>query len=160
MAKVITIHQIASKIKQYKNKKIVVTGGCFDIIHIGHIQLLENAKKEGDILVVLLESDSSIKKRKGIERPIHSQEQRAEILSALTAVDIVVLLPKDMGNSEYDELIETIHPAVIATSENDIHIEHKIRQAKLTGAIVKKVNNYISSVSSTKLLAILSKELE
>ncbi len=141
-----------------QKKSLVVAGGCFDLLHIGHIHLLENAKKEGDILIVLLESDSSIKKMKGIDRPIHTQKERAHLLTALRAVDIVVLLPDEMTNDRYDSLLQEIKPAIIATTQYDPNRNHKKRQADAIGAKVIAVNKYIPSVSTTKLLHILSKE--
>ena len=63
--------------------KIVLVGGCFDILHLGHVVFLEKAKKEGDVLVVLLESDEKVRFLKGKGRPVHTQSERAEILSAL-----------------------------------------------------------------------------
>ena len=148
-----------SKHLHSQGKKIVVAGGCFDILHIGHITLLENAKKKGDVLLVLLESDDAIKKSKGIDRPIHSQQQRAHMLSSISFVDVVILLPESMKNSDYDTLIRDIHPDCIATTEKDVHISHKKRQAALVGATVVLVNKYIPSVSTTRLLDILSKEI-
>lgn len=159
MARIITIDQVKKLSESMRGKSLVVTGGCFDLLHIGHITLLENAKKQGDILIVLLESDESIKKRKGINRPIHSQNDRAKLVGALKAVDIVILLPKEMTNDTYDTLIKEIHPSVIATTDNDPSIIHKERQAKLVGAKVIAVNNYLPSVSTSKLLDILSKEI-
>lgn len=142
-----------------KNKKtIVVAGGCFDLLHIGHITLLENAKKEGDLLVVLLESDDTIRKTKGIDRPIHNQKERAQLLSSLRPVDVVILLPDEMTNNDYDNLLAAIKPTIIATTKDDPHIIHKERQAKKIGAQVVAVNTYIPSVSTTKLLKILSCE--
>lgn len=159
MAIITTVKKIGQKLESLKGKNIVVTGGCFDLLHIGHITLLENAKKTGDILVVLLESDEAIKKRKGINRPIHNQEQRAELLSALRAVDFIILLPQDMSNDDYDTLLEKIRPSVIATTEHDPFIQHKQRQAKKVGAKIVEVNKFIPSVSTTKLLDVLSKEI-
>ena len=161
MANIINISDVEKLSQQLhsETKRIVVAGGCFDILHSGHITLLENAKKEGDILFVLLESDSAIKKRKGIHRPIHTQPERAHMISRLQDVDVVVVLPDTMTDSDYDNLIRAIHPTVIATTENDIHITHKERQAQLVGARVKQVNKYLPAVSTTKLLDALSKEL-
>ncbi|HYK09068.1 MAG TPA: adenylyltransferase/cytidyltransferase family protein [Candidatus Eisenbacteria bacterium] len=161
MAKIVNIEEVEKLSKQFHSlgKTIVVAGGCFDILHSGHITLLENAKKEGDVLFVLLESDSAIKKRKGIHRPIHTQHERAHMISRLQDVDVVVVLPDTMTDSDYDTLIRAIHPTVIATTENDTHITHKERQAQLVGARVKQVNKYLPAVSTTKLLDVLSKEL-
>ncbi|MBF0118156.1 MAG: D-glycero-beta-D-manno-heptose 1-phosphate adenylyltransferase [Desulfobacterales bacterium] len=73
-----------------EGKRIVFTNGCFDIMHVGHVRYLESAKKEGDILIVGLNSDISVRTIKGIKRPIINQQQRAEVLSALSCVDYVV----------------------------------------------------------------------
>lgn len=77
------------------NKKIVFTNGCFDIIHSGHCQYLSEAKKLGDILVVGLNSDSSVKKLKGEERPINSFFDRAAVLSSLKSVDYVCIFEEE-----------------------------------------------------------------
>lgn len=161
MTTITDINTIEKISKQLRNsgKLLVVTGGCFDLLHIGHVMLLENAKKQGNILIVLLESDESIRKRKGINRPIHSQAERAHLVGSLTPVDIVVLLPPDMTDELYDQYIQKISPNIIAVTENDPAIMHKQRQARMVGAKVVTVNNYISSVSTSKLLDVLSKEL-
>lgn len=153
-------YQDAKKIQEkYGERKIVVAGGCFDLLHIGHISLLEGAKKQGDILVILLESDAAIQKKKGINRPIHNQKQRAQLAGALRTVDIIVMLKDTMLDEDYDNLLTVIHPSIIATTENDPSISHKKRQAEKVGAQVITVNKYIPEVSTTKLLTILSKEL-
>lgn len=161
MATILTVSEVAHYVKTLKQegRSIVVAGGCFDILHIGHITLLEYAKKEGDTLVVLLESDTAIKKRKGIDRPIHTASQRAHMVQRLQDVDVVVLLSDNMDDTDYDDLMKIIRPDVIATTENDPHIAHKKRQAQLVGAVVKEVNKHISSISTTKLLDILSREI-
>jgi rfaE bifunctional protein nucleotidyltransferase chain/domain len=80
-------------IKEWKsknpNRKIVATNGCFDILHIGHLNLLKKAKNFGDLLVVGLNSDASIKKLKGDKRPINKQEDRKILLEELRCVDFV-----------------------------------------------------------------------
>jgi rfaE bifunctional protein nucleotidyltransferase chain/domain len=89
--KLIKIRQKAKK----QNKKVVFTNGCFDIIHRGHIDFLKKAKGLGDILIVGLNTDSSVKKIKGKHRPIISQNDRAEILSNLLPVDYVCLFKEE-----------------------------------------------------------------
>lgn len=91
------------------DKKIVFTNGCFDILHIGHLRYMEEAAKLGDILVIGLNSDASVRRLKGEERPINSQEDRAELLSALEFVDYVVIFDED---TPY-ELIKKIQPDVL-----------------------------------------------
>jgi D-beta-D-heptose 7-phosphate kinase/D-beta-D-heptose 1-phosphate adenosyltransferase len=74
-----------------KGKRIVFTNGCFDLLHIGHVRYLEEAKSLGDILVVAVNSDSSVRGLKGPTRPILPEEERAEILSGLGCVDYVTI---------------------------------------------------------------------
>lgn len=77
------------KTLQKRGKKIVFTNGCFDILHAGHVRYLKQAKKLGDILVLALNSDGSVRKIKGMNRPIVPQKERAEIVSSLEDVDFV-----------------------------------------------------------------------
>src|SRR3989337_2684216 len=90
--KIVSLQRLRGSLKNInkKNKTIVFTNGCFDIIHAGHVRYLNKAKSLGDILVVGLNSDSSVKNIKGEKRPIVPQRERAEVLSGLEAVDYVV----------------------------------------------------------------------
>jgi len=92
MNKVIDLKDLISKKNQMKKekKKIIWTNGCFDILHIGHIRYLEKAKLYGDILIVGLNDDESVRKLKGEKRPIINEKERAEILSALEFIDYIV----------------------------------------------------------------------
>lgn len=78
-----------------KGKKIVFTNGCFDLLHMGHIHLLREARKQGDVLIVGLNSDKSVRRLKGRNRPITSERERAELLAALSMVDYVVIFDQD-----------------------------------------------------------------
>jgi len=88
------IEQIIKDLK-FNNKEIITTNGSYDILHTGHINFLKKSKGLGDILIVLLNSDDSIKRNKGSKRPIISQEDRAYLLSELRPVDYVVIFPQD-----------------------------------------------------------------
>ncbi len=158
MDKILSIKQAITLGSQLhkQNKRIVLGGGCFDLLHIGHITFLEEAKKRGDVLVVMLESDASIAAAKGENRPINSQQIRAKILSALIPVDFVVLLEPHMSNKAYDTLVYAIRPDIIATTGGDTNRHHKERQAKKIGAEVIDVTSQISDKSTTKLLAIVN----
>lgn len=92
-----------------KNKKIVFTNGCFDILHRGHVTYLAEAKKLGDLLVMGLNSDASVKRLKGPERPINNQEDRKYVLSQLKSVDFVEIFEEDTPLN----LINKISPAVL-----------------------------------------------
>lgn len=91
--KIVSLQRLQGSLKNInkKNKTIVFTNGCFDIIHAGHVRYLNKAKSLGDVLIVGLNSDASVKLIKGDKRPIVPQEERAEVLSGLEAVDYVVL---------------------------------------------------------------------
>ncbi|MFW6124146.1 MAG: adenylyltransferase/cytidyltransferase family protein [Acidobacteriota bacterium] len=101
MKKVFPLKKLKKIISEQKSKgkTIVLANGCFDLIHVGHIRYLRRAKKTGDILVVALNSDSSVFKLKGMGRPILNQNQRAEILSSFEFVDYICLFnEKDVSN--------------------------------------------------------------
>ncbi len=147
--------------KLSKNKgKLVVVGGCFDIIHTGHVMFLEEAKKQGDTLIVLLESDQSIKKRKGNARPINMQHDRAYILASLTSVDFIYLLPDSVHDSDYERLVITLKPAIIAITAQDKYRVHKERQASLINAKVVKVVDPIQNKSTSQVLRLLQETNE
>lgn len=88
------LQEIIKELK-YKGKKIVHTNGTYDILHVGHIRTLQAAKAMGDVLIVSINSDESVKKFKGTNRPILDQEERAILLSALECVDYVTIFPED-----------------------------------------------------------------
>lgn len=91
-----------------QNKSIVFTNGCFDILHIGHIHYLEAAKSLGDVLIIGLNTDKSVSDLKGPERPINQQDDRANVLSALRAVDVVVLFDESTPLSLISEIMPDI----------------------------------------------------
>jgi rfaE bifunctional protein nucleotidyltransferase chain/domain len=102
------IKSIVARLKA-RRKKVVFTNGCFDILHVGHIRYLRKAKKLGDILVVGLNTDRSVKEIKGAKRPIVPQKDRAEVLAALEFVDYVVLFDEPDPFS----LIEKVRPTIL-----------------------------------------------
>ena len=141
---------------QKRGKPIILTGGCFDILHIGHIRFLEEAKKSGGTLIVLLEPDEKVRKLKGAKRPVFSQHERARTLSSLIPVDYIILLPY-LSGSGYDQYISVIKPDIIATTENDPILEKKRKQAeKVSGKL--SVVKYFTSLSSSQIADKLKKE--
>ena len=161
MDKIISINQ-ATKLSQKlrsQGKKIVLVGGCFDILHIGHVKFLEKAKQQGDILFVLLENDYNVRKLKGRNRPINTQKNRAMVLSALTSVDYVVQLPNLKNDTDYDKVVSQIRPSIIATTTKDPNIVHKIRQANQVKAKVVYVLQKISNQSTTRLARLIDQDL-
>ena len=91
-----------------QGKKIVFTNGCFDILHVGHVRYLTAAKKFGDVLIVGLNTDASVKKLKGDSRPVNNEKDRAEVLLGLKAVDYVVFF----GEQTAENLISEIKPDI------------------------------------------------
>ena len=108
---------IIKKIKA-ERRKIVFTNGCFDLLHVGHIRYLSQAKKLGDFLIIGLNSDRSVKKLKGKDRPINSFEDRATLLSALNSVDLVIKFEEQTP----ENLIKDIVPDVLVKG-GDYNIE-------------------------------------
>ena len=149
---IIPYFELKKGLKLFKNKKIVLVGGCFDIIHYGHLQFLEKAKMSGDRLIILLESDEFIKKTKRKE-PIHSQEERAEILASMSFVDLVITLPYLSKSEQYFEMVNTIKPHIIAVTEGDSQLINKQKQAKEIGAKVLVVTPLLKKYSTRKIIS-------
>ena len=101
------IKKITDKLKA-DGKTIVFTNGCFDILHVGHVRYLKAARELGDCLILGLNSDQSVRTLKGPTRPINNQDDRAEVLSALSAVDYVVIFEETTA----ENLISQIKPAI------------------------------------------------
>lgn len=108
--KVLPLEEMASEREKLKEagKKLVFTNGCFDILHRGHVGYLKEARNLGDALVVALNSDDSVKRLKGEERPFNNEADRAEMLCALRSVDYVVIFSEDTA----DKAIEAIQPDI------------------------------------------------
>ncbi len=137
---------------QANGETFVVTNGCFDILHVGHVRYLQKTKKYADKLIVMLNSDKSVKAIKGDDRPINCEEDRAEILSSLSCVDYVVLFDENSPA----KLLENIKPDVYTKGadytletlpERDIVLKNNIRvefidfvQGKSTTNVIKKIN--------------------
>jgi rfaE bifunctional protein nucleotidyltransferase chain/domain len=95
---------------KYAGKTVVFTNGCFDILHVGHVRYLAAAKRLGDILVVGLNSDASVRELKGIGRPLNSQDDRAEVMAALEAVDHVIIF----AEKRVSHLLRQMRPQIYA----------------------------------------------
>jgi rfaE bifunctional protein nucleotidyltransferase chain/domain len=111
MGELITIEKLAAvrqKLRDQK-KKVVFTNGVFDLMHVGHVRFLKKAKSHGDILIVGINSDESVKKIKGPLRPIVAQRHRAEVLCALSCVDYVVIFEETTPEKTIEALQPDIH---------------------------------------------------
>ena len=97
-----------------RGQKIVMTNGCFDLLHAGHVQLFAAAKELGDFLIVAIDDDASVRALKGKGRPVIRADERIRILSALDSVDAVV----EFASEEFDTLLDAIKPDVLVKGSN------------------------------------------
>lgn len=148
--KIMGYENIASFVKP-NNKKITLVGGCFDIFHYGHLVFLSSAKEAGDLLIIALEADEFIRKYKKRE-PVHTQDQRAEILSQMGIVDVVIKLPLLKGYDDYFNLVKTVAPSIIAVTEGDTRLYEKQQQAQAVGAQLKIVCPLSALASTTNII--------
>ncbi|MBI4062372.1 adenylyltransferase/cytidyltransferase family protein [Candidatus Gottesmanbacteria bacterium] len=137
--------------------RIVLVGGCFDLIHYGHIKFLGEAKSHGDYLIVALESDENVRRMKGQARPIHSQKQRKEMLEAISFVDEVISLPPMHTDQEYFDLVTKLRPAVLAITDGDPLTDKKTEQANMVGAQLVMIPK-IHTPSTSQLAKLLGLE--
>jgi FAD synthetase len=158
--KILNLDQTINICKKLHNnhKTLVLAGGVFDLLHYGHLMFLKAAKKEGDILIVALECDKNVKRKKGTGRPIHNENIRAEMLAALDCVDYVLILPEMSSYDDYAYLVKSLRPNTIAVTKNDPQIENKQKQAISIGGECKIVINPVSTPSTSQLLKILEIE--
>jgi rfaE bifunctional protein nucleotidyltransferase chain/domain len=119
MSRLYTRDELVAQRQQWKSdgKKVVFTNGCYDILHPGHVRLLERARSLGDILILALNTDSSVQRLKGPSRPFFDERTRAEVAQRLEAVDAVVLFGEDTPR----ELIAAILPDVLVKGADWAH---------------------------------------
>ncbi|HTR35558.1 MAG TPA: adenylyltransferase/cytidyltransferase family protein [Bryobacteraceae bacterium] len=119
MGKIYTREELIAARAEWKRagKKVVFTNGCYDVLHPGHIRLLESAKSRGDVLILALNTDASVQRLKGPTRPLISQGERAELASALEAVDAVTFFDEDTPR----ELIAAVLPDVLIKGADWAH---------------------------------------
>ena len=109
--KIVPRHELRALLSDAKKtgKRIVLANGCFDTLHVGHIRYLEGAKREGDILVVGVNADSSLRQLKGTGRPILNEQARAQLVAALRAVDYVLIFREPTVEKLLQEFLPAVH---------------------------------------------------
>ncbi len=139
VAKLSRLKNILQKL-QSRGKKIVFTNGCFDLLHAGHVKYLAAAKKMGDILVLGLNSDSSVRKIKGPKRPLVTQEDRLAVMAGLESIDYVVLF----NETTPLKLIKTLKPDILVKGAD-------WKTGKIVGADFVKIHaGKVATVKLTK----------
>jgi D-beta-D-heptose 7-phosphate kinase/D-beta-D-heptose 1-phosphate adenosyltransferase len=149
--KVLTLSQLKTRASTWRSsaEKVVFTNGCFDLLHIGHITLLEEARRDGDRLVVAINSDASVKKLKGPGRPVVGEDARARILAALSAVDAVVVFDEPTPLT----VVEALRPDVIVKGgDYDESTVVGAKEVRSWGGRVKIVPT-VEGFSTTNLIA-------
>ena len=148
--KIKNLPEAKNAVMAWKNKRqcVVFTNGCFDILHLGHIDYLEKAKLKGDKLIIGLKSDNSVKKLKGNQRPINSIITRSKMLAALEFVDMVIEFDEDTPLT----LIESLLPNILVkggdyTKENVVGADSVLT----TGGTVEIIE-FTEGYSTTKLI--------
>ena len=149
-SKILTLPDLEKKIAQWRliGKTIVFTNGCFDILHAGHIASLREAAKHGDILIVGLNADSSIKGFKGPDRPINNEEARALLLASLVMVDVVVLFSEPTPL----DLIIAIKPDILVKG-GDYRVEEIVGSKEVmswNGKVI--INPIVEGFSTTSII--------
>ena len=149
-------HKIVNKKKLFqlvnyfkkKKKKIVITNGCFDILHPGHISYLEKSKQLGDVLIILINSDNSVKKIKGAKRPINNLSYRRKLLTALNFVDYVC----SFSSKTPENLYKSLKPDILTKGKDMIgKVIAGAKDIEKMGGKVKLIK-YDKRYSTTKII--------
>ena len=145
------IRQLVAKL-QSEGKTVVTTNGCFDILHVGHVRYLQKTKSFADFSIVLLNSNSSVKKLKGENRPINNEKDRAEILCALSCVDYVVIFEETSPRNLLDEIKPDVHTkgadyTVETLPEADVILKNGGKLEFITFVEGKSTTNVINAIN-------------
>lgn len=149
------IAKVAQELKK-QNKKIITTNGCFDILHLGHIRYLQEARQMGDKLIVGVNSDASVKKLKGEGRPVNGELSRAEVLAALESVDYVTIFQEDTPV----KLLSLIQPNIHVKGGDYTGKELPEKQVVESGGGKIQFVSFTEGHSTTGLLASIKKPPE
>ena len=134
--------------------KVVFTNGCFDLIHIGHVTYLEEARKQGDVLVVGVNSDASVSRLKGDTRPIKDETNRLSIMASLSCVDMVIMFDEDTPL----DLIQLVQPDILVKG-GDWNVDQIVGSQVVidNGGIVKSLK-FLKGYSSSALITKIKRE--
>lgn len=138
------------QIRKNPSVKIVATNGCFDVLHYGHVEMLKNAKSQGDLLIVGLNSDNSVKQLKGANRPINNENYRKKLLEELRCVDFVAIF----NDSTCQDFLRAVRPNIYIKagdySLDSLNLKEK-KELLDCGAEIKFVK-FVNELSSTNIL--------
>lgn len=109
---------------------VVLTNGCFDLLHVGHVRYLREARRQGDVLIVGVNGDESVRRLKGEGRPLLPERERAEVVAALASVDYVAIFPEDTA----EHLVDCLHPDVYVKGSDYLPGAKPLPEARLVAA--------------------------
>lgn len=140
---------------QKSGKTVVATNGCFDILHVGHVRYLQQTKSYADYSIVLLNSDKSVRSIKGPQRPINNENDRAEVLCALSCVDYVVMFDENSPRDLLDEIKPDVYTkgadyTIETLPEADIMKKNNTRVEFITFVEGKSTTNTINKINNNK----------
>jgi rfaE bifunctional protein nucleotidyltransferase chain/domain len=150
--KIVDLNELAKRAKTLRDsgKKLVVTNGCFDLLHVGHVRYLQAARALGDALAVGVNGDQSVRALKGDNRPVNNERDRAEVVAALECVDFVTIFPEVRAT----QMLETVGPAVYAKGGDyttaTLHAEERAVLEKIGADI--RIIPFEKGYSTSKLL--------
>lgn len=143
---IVKLEDLSGIRETHKDEKIVLTGGTFDMLHVGHKRYLEAVKALGDVVVVMMSGDARTKARKGSKRPIIPEDDRAEMLDALKLVDYVFIDPATASPNDIDpiheKIVETLQPDIYATDGPDPRFWHIMDESKLVVISQERSDGY------------------
>jgi cytidyltransferase-like protein len=152
---IVTIDQLADIRAQHHGQKVILTSGTFDLFHVGHLRYLQAVKAYGDLVVVMLSGDTRIKLRKGPERPIIPEDDRAQILDALSIVDHVFIDPGDSSLDHVDPIYATLlanlQPDAYVTDGEDVRVTSSLDRSKCI--ILPRVEDGAAHASTSAIIA-------
>lgn len=153
--KIVSLETAKSKVKEWQDdgSKVVFTNGCFDLIHLGHVDYLEKARQLGDKLVLGLNTDDSVSRFKGPERPLQDEHSRARVLASMQFIDLVVFFNEDTPLN----LISTLVPNVLVKGSD--YLTENIVGAdvvKKAGGVVKTID-FVPGYSTTRIVEKIKK---
>jgi rfaE bifunctional protein nucleotidyltransferase chain/domain len=135
---------------------LVVVTGAFDLLHVGHLRFLEAARQLGDRLIVGVESDERVRRWKGMDRPIQTEEDRCELLAALRVVDDVFLVTGERTDPDfYNDLLRPLHARYLAVTSDDPLLEVKREAVEKIGMELRVVTPRIENRSTSHLVELL-----
>jgi rfaE bifunctional protein nucleotidyltransferase chain/domain len=151
-SKIVDLNELAKRAKTLRDsgKKLVVTNGCFDLLHVGHVRYLQAARALGDALAGGLNGDQSVRALKGDDRPVNNERDRAEVVAALASVDFVTIFPEVRAT----RMLETVTPAIYAKGGDyttaTLHPEERAALEKIGAEI--RIIPFEKGYSTSKLL--------